>query len=187
MYTKINNGKLVYALRSRREFMRTQEQDRSPITRYAVKKDGWLVFLIVLAFLLPFLLGITLLITQPHNANNPIAGGLFAVVVGIGCWMFFFMCMYPSYYEITVSSLVVKSGRYHKVIPLSSIQKVYKPGVVSHATWSFDQLRVDYRVGKQSFLRALFVAPEDKSAFLHGLVERAGDLEMVDDTLVRRR
>jgi Bacterial PH domain len=166
--------------------MHTQKQDQPPITRYAVKKDEWLVFLLAFAFLAPFLLGITLLITQPHNANNPIAGGLFAIVVGIGCWVFFFMCMYPSYYEITASSLVVKSGRYCKVIPLSSIQKIYKPGVVSHATWSFDQLRVDYRVGKQSFLRALFVAPEDKTSFLRDLAERGDNLEVVDGTLVRR-
>ncbi len=95
--------------------------------------------------------------------------------------------MYPSYNEITSSTLIVKSGMLRKEIPLHSIQKVYSPRVVPHATWSFDQLRIDYRLPHQSFLHALFVAPEDKARFLQELVQYEDGLEIVDDMVVRRR
>jgi Bacterial PH domain len=163
-----------------------QTQDQSQVIRYRTKKDGRLVFLILSVFILPFILGIILVLARPQATNHPVVGGVILLLGGVICWILFFTLMYPSYYEITSSALIVKSGLYRRAIPLASIQKVYSPRVVPHATWSFDQLRVDYKLPHQSFLHALFVAPEDKTTFLQDLAEHEGDLAIVDGSLMRR-
>ena len=163
-----------------------QTRDQFQANRYRTKRDGRLMFLILSVFILPFILGIFFVLARPQNTNQPVVGGVILILVGIVCWILFFTLMYPSYNEITSSTLIVKSGMVRKEIPLHSIQKVYKPGIVPHAMWSFNQLRVDYRLPNQSFLHNVFVVPDDKTRFLQELAEREDGLEIVDGVLVRQ-
>ena len=153
-----------------------QKQGKGPlyVTRY--RKKGYSRLVIFLPFVI---IEDILLLTKPDTFIHPSIGTFVTLLAGIGFWLLFFTSVYPSYYEITLSALLVRSGLIRHVIPLISIQKVYPSHFVPHAKWPLNQLRIDYRLENQSSARPLFVVPEDETAFLHDLGERARNLGIV--------
>jgi hypothetical protein len=91
---------------------------------------------------------------------------------------------YPLNYEITASTLIVRSGFMPKEILLSSIEEVCPTkNPLSAPAWSFDRLYVSYRDGAKK--SAALISPEDKVAFMRELAERVIGLEVRGDCVVR--
>ncbi len=141
--------------------------------RYRKKQDGRFLTL------LPIVISDVFLTIQVSTATHPSLGKWIILLVGIVFIIFFFITTYPAYYETTPSALIVRSGLLRWVIPLTSIQKVYPSHFFPDAKWPLNQLRIDYKLEKQSSWRPLFVMVEDETAFLHNLAERARKLGIV--------
>jgi len=157
-------------------------QPHDQVTRYYSKKDTWIVALLCAALALPLILMISFLAIP----GIPlwviwemlfIEGGVVALVVGL---------TYSTYYEITPSSLMVRSGWIRWVIPLACIQQVFPTrNALSGPAWSLDRLQVDYE--KDSRPRFVLISPKDKLSFLQNLAESTEELEIRDDRVVRRQ
>jgi membrane protein YdbS with pleckstrin-like domain len=93
---------------------------------------------------------------------------------------------YPVNYEITTSTLEIRSGiLLHYKIPLSSIVRVVPTrSPLSSPAWSLDRLRIDYL--KNSKKRVIMISPKDKKIFLHELIERIPSLEFNGNMAVRK-
>ena len=141
--------------------------------RYRKKQDGRFLML------LPIIISDVFLTVQISTTTQSSLGKWIILLVGIVFVIFFLMMTYPAYYEITPSALIVCNGIQHMVIPLTSIQKVYPSHFVPDAKWPLNQLRIDYKLEKQSSWRPLFIMVEDETAFLHDLGERARNLDIV--------
>ena len=137
---------------------------------YRSKKDWWLVLLVWTAILLPFALGAFLIISGKTEA------GWYLLFVGgvTGAVVLWLTC--PLNYEITDSTLIVRSGFMRKEILLSSIQEVCPTkNLLSAPAWSLDRLYVSYADGAKR--SAALISPEDKVAFMRELAERVVALE----------
>ncbi len=141
---------------------------------YSTKKDLWLVIMIIFGGLV--LMGQTtaLLLTKGFNHR--------ATWLMLGATIFYGgvikLLAYPIYYEITSSSLKIRSGlllRYE--IPVSSIVGVCPTrNPLSAPALSLDRLRIDYV--KDGSSRFMLISPENKDAFLGELAKVAPDLEL---------
>ena len=146
---------------------------------YHSKKDAWLVLVVWIAILLPFVLGIYNLAIPSGNAQ---AGG-YLLFVGTLVAASVLLLTYPLYYEITSSRLVVRSGIMRTEIPLSCIEQVRPTrNPLSAPAWSFDRLRIDYR--KNSGASFMLISPEDKAGFMRDLVGSVAGLEVRGDRIV---
>ena len=148
--------------------------------RYHSKKDAWLIAIIVIAFLISLSSLILTLIT-PGALQQ---GGWVSVVVVVVVWVFVGSLIWPLYYEITPSALVVRGGLLHWEIPLSSIQQVLPShNMLASPALSLDRLRIEYtQNGKTRFM---LISPKNKSSFLRDLAQNAEKLELRDDSIVR--
>ena len=148
--------------------------------RYKSKKDAWLIVIIVIAFLISFLSLVLELIT-PGALQQ---GGWISVVVVVVVWAFIGSIIFPLYYEITPSMLVVRSGILHWEIPLSSIQHVHPShNMLTSPALSLDRLRIEYNQNNKT--RFMLISPKDKPGFLRDLAQNAGEFEVRDDGIVR--
>lgn len=129
--------------------------------------------------LLPIIISDVFLTVQVSTATHPSLGKWIILLLGIAFIIFFLMMTYPAYYETTPSALIVRSGLLRWVIPLTSIQKVYPSHFFPDAKQPLNQLRIDYWLENQSSVLPMFVVPEDETAFLHDLGERARNLGIV--------
>lgn len=148
---------------------------------YPSKKDSWIVALVAVP-------GFALVAAAIYHVfvrgmNDPatwsvLASALFYVaILGI--------LAYPVYYEITTSSLRIRSGLLQYRIPLSSIESVRPTrNPLSAPAWSLDRLRIDYR--KNGRLSFALISPENKVSFLRTLVQRTVNLELSGNEVVRR-
>ena len=92
--------------------------------------------------------------------------------------------IWPMYYEISPSELVVRSGFLHWEITLSSIQQVRPThNMLASPALSLDRLRIEY--SQKDKTRFMLISPKDKSSFLRNLAQNAGDFELGDDGIVR--
>ena len=93
---------------------------------------------------------------------------------------------YPVNYEITTSTLEIRSGIFlHYKIPLASIVRVVPTrNPLSSPAWSLDRLRIDYV--KNNKKRVIMISPKDKKAFLHELVERIPSLEFSGNVAMKK-
>jgi Bacterial PH domain len=148
--------------------------------RYKSKKDAWLIAIIAVAFLIS-LISLVLTLITPGALQQ---GGWVSVVVIVVVWAFVGSLIWPLYYEITPSELVVRSGFLHWEIPLSSIQRVQPShNMLSSPALSLNRLRIEYiRNGKTRFM---LISPKDKPGFLWDLAQNAVGLEQRDDGIVR--
>ena len=145
---------------------------------YRSKKDWWLVLLVWTAILLPFALGACLLISGKTEA------GWYLLFVGAVTGAVVLWLTYPLNYEITASTLIVRSGFMRKEILLSSIEEVCPTkNPLSALAWSLDRLYVSYVDGAQR--SAALISPEDKVAFMRELAERVIGLEVRGGCVVR--
>jgi uncharacterized membrane protein YdbT with pleckstrin-like domain len=148
--------------------------------RYKSKKDAWLFVLIAIAFLISFL-SLILTIITPGALQQ---GGWVSIVVVVVAWAFVASLIWPLYYEITPSELVVRGGLLHWNIPLSSIQQVHPShNMFASPSLSLDRLRIEYNQNGKT--RSMLISPKDKPGFLRDLVQYAEDLELRDDSIVR--
>lgn len=148
---------------------------------YHSKKDAWLVLVVWVAVLLPFVLGVYNLATPSGNAQ---VGG-YLLLVGMLIATSVLLLTYPLYYQITSSHLVVRSGILRTEIPLSSIEEIRPTrNPLSAPAWSLDRLRIDYR--KDGGVIFMLVSPEDKARFMRDLAGNVAGLEVKGERVVHR-
>ena len=148
--------------------------------RYKSKKDTWLIVIIAVAFLIS-LLSLILTILTPGALQQ---GGWVSVVVVIVVWAFVASLIWPLYYELTPTELIVRGGLLHWEIPLNSIQQVRPThNMLASPALSLDRLRIEYNQNDKT--RFMLISPKDKSGFLRNLAHNAGDFELRDDGIVR--
>ena len=148
--------------------------------RYKSKKDAWLIVIIAVAFLIS-LFSLVLTFITPGAIQQD---GWVSIVVVVVLWGFIASLIWPLYYEITPSELVVRSGLLHWEIPLSSIQQVLPThNMLASPALSLDRLRIEY--SQKDKTRFMLISPKDKSGFLRNLAQNAGDFELRDDGIVR--
>ena len=148
--------------------------------RYKSKKDAWLIVIIAVAFLIS-LFSLVLTFITPGAIQQD---GWVSIVVVVVLWGFIASLIWPLYYEITSSELVVRSGLLHWEIPLSSIQQVYPShNMLASPALSLDRLRIEY--SRNDKTRFMLISPKDKSGFLTDIAQNAGDFEVRDDGIVR--
>jgi hypothetical protein len=145
---------------------------------YRSKKDWWLVLLVWSAILLPFALGVY------HLLNTNKEAGWYLLFVGVVTGAVVLWLTYPLNYEITASTLIVRSGFMQKEILLASIEEVCPTkNPLSAPAWSLDRLYVSYRDGALKSMA--LISPENKGAFMRELTERAVGLEVQGECVVR--
>jgi len=148
--------------------------------RYQSKKDAWLIGILAVAFLIT-LISLVLTLITPGALQQ---GGWVSVVVVVVLWAFIGSLIWPLYYEITPSELVVRSGFLHWEIPLSSIQQVHPShNMLASPALSLDRLRIEYSQNGKT--RYMLISPKDKLGFLRDLAQNSGELELRDDGIVR--
>lgn len=148
--------------------------------RYKSKKDAWLIGIIAIAFLISLISLVLTFIT----AGAIQQGGWVSVVVVVVVWAFIASLIWPLYYEITPTELIVRGGLLHWEIPLSSIQQVLPThNMLASPALSLDRLRIEY--SQKDKTRFMLISPKDKSGFLRNLAQNAGDFELRDDGIVR--
>jgi len=148
--------------------------------RYKSKKDAWLIVIIAVAFLIS-LFSLVLTFITPGAIQQD---GWVSIVVVVVLWGFIASLIWPLYYEITSSELVVRSGLLHWEIPLSSIQQVHPShNMLASPALSLDRLRIEY--SRNDKTRFMLISPKDKSGFLTDIARNAGGFEVRDDGIVR--
>lgn len=147
--------------------------------RYPSKVDAWLAAILIAA------VGITLVSMLPvFLIPGAFAEAWWSVLLVLLIWGFVLSIIFPLYYEITPSSLLIRSGWTRREIPLSSIQGVVPSrNPISSPALSLDRLQVNYTQGVRP--RSILISPRDKTDFLLTLAENAGNLELQGDRLVR--
>lgn len=140
---------------------------------YATKKDLWIILIIFLGGLVILIQAGSLIVVKGFNHPGT------WIICGAAIFYFgiLWLLAYPVNYEITASTLEIRSGiLIHYRIPLSSIVRVSPTrNPLSSPAWSLDRLRVDYL--KNGKVRAILISPKDKEGFLGQLVKMAPDLE----------
>jgi len=150
--------------------------------RYRSKKDIAVVAILWVGLLIPFALGISSL----FNPSMPKVAGWFLITLGIVIVGLLLLLTYPLYYEITPTTLLVRSGVFRVKIPLDSIQEVFPERYLGNApAWSVDRLRVNYRTRWGT--RWVHIAPKDKGAFMQDLVVHAQGLVVQEGRVIRRQ
>lgn len=148
---------------------------------YPTKKDIWLVLIVAFGGFVIFLQGINLIIVKGFNH--------FETWILCVAFIFYFgilvLLAYPVTYEITTSTLEIRSGLLlHYEIPLSSILRVVPTrNPQSSPAWSLDRLRIDYL--KSSKKRVILISPKDQESFLGELRERIPSLEFNGNVAMR--
>lgn len=170
--------------------------------RYHSKKDPGLVALAWGGILIPFIPAILLLIlpmilpgiSRGLMIGLMIIGGLL-LFMGIALGAFLLSLTAPMYYEITPTTLRVRSGSHYLEIALNSIQQVFpsryplsspKSKINRNSpAWSLDRLQVDYRT--DGHVRFVLISPEDQLRFMQNLAENAEELEVREGRVMRRQ
>ena len=104
-------------------------------------------------------------VTFPDSARGP-ALALHAVgLIGLAVCVW---TLLGTYYVIDATSLIIRSGPFHWVVPLREIRSVRATrDAHSGPALSFDRLRIEYSGG-----RAILVSPREKELFLADLARR---------------
>jgi membrane protein YdbS with pleckstrin-like domain len=149
---------------------------------YPTKKDTWLVLIVAIGGFVLLVQVINLIIDKGfHHPEAWILSSVFIFYFGV-----LMLLAYPVNYEITTSTLEIRSGiLLHYKIPLSSIVRVVPTkNPLSSPAWSLDRLRIDYL--KNSKKRVIMISPKDKKIFLRELIERIPSLEFNGNMAVRK-
>ncbi|HZS75810.1 MAG TPA: PH domain-containing protein [Ktedonobacteraceae bacterium] len=132
--------------------------------------------------LIPFALGISDLL----NPGMPKGPGWFAIALGIVIAGLILLLTYPMYYEITPTTLLVRSGVFRMKVPLNSIQEVFPERYARSApAWSLDRLRINYR--NRWGTTWVHISPKDKGKFMQDLADHVEGLQVTDGRVIRRQ
>ena len=104
-------------------------------------------------------------VTFPDSARGP-ALALHAVgLIGLAVCVW---TLFGTHYLIDATSLVIRSGPFHWLVPLREIRSV-RPTRDPHSgpALSFDRLRIEYSGG-----RVILISPREKEEFLADLARR---------------
>ena len=100
-----------------------------------------------------------------------------SVVFEVVIWGGVLSLLFPFYYEITSSALLVRNGWIRREIPLSSIQRVFpSQNSLAVAALSLVRLKIEYTQDRRPGY--VLISPRDTSSCLRDLMDRAGGLEM---------
>ena len=147
---------------------------------YRSKKDWWLVALVCSALSLPFVLGIYNLLAVGGNRE----AGWYLLFVGTLSGAVVLWLTYPLNYEVTDTTLIVRSGFMRKEIMLSAIEEVGPTrNPLSAPAWSLDRLYVKYRDGERKSVT--LISPEEKAEFMLEVTVRGEGLELRGERVVR--
>jgi hypothetical protein len=128
---------------------------------YRSKVDGKIGLVSGLAFIVLILAAATF----PDSARGP-ALALHAVgLIGLAVCIW---TLLGTYYVVDATSLIIRSGPFHWVVPLREIRSVRATrDARSGPALSFDRLRIEYGGG-----RAILISPREKDEFLADLARR---------------
>ena len=148
---------------------------------YRSKKDWWLIALVWVAVLVPFAIGVYIMVA--HGGNNLAGWGLLVISIFTGALVL--LLTHPLYYEITAAKLIVRCGVVmRKEILLSSIVAARPTrNPLSAPAWSLDRLQIDYK--KEGGIGSVLISPQDKPGFLRELAGRADGLNVSGVPVVR--
>lgn len=149
-------------------------------SRHRTKIDAWLLAILVGAMVFSLADMLFVLVTV---GPLPIIGVI--VVLMLAIWAGVFSMIFPLFYEVTSSTLLIRSGWLRRRIPLNSIVRVFPTrNPRSAPALSLDRLQVEYLQG--GLTRSVLISPQDKSSFLLDLAMQDGDLYVQGEQLIRR-
>lgn len=140
---------------------------------YPSKRDTWLVAVMVIAGL--YSLAVAALVTS----EEPVSGlAVLSLVIAVDAFVFWIFV--KTFYVVTGTDLLVRSGPFRWTVPLSNIQQVRPTrNPLSSPALSLDRLEIRHARG------SLMISPEDKRAFLEDLVARTPGLVLRGDGAIR--
>jgi Bacterial PH domain len=128
---------------------------------YRSRVDGKIALVAGLAVVVLVVAGATL----PDRTHAPAPA---MHVVALFCLAVCVWTLLGTYYVIDATSLIVRSGPFHWIVPLREIRSVRPTrDVRSGPALSFDRLRIEYGDG-----RVLLISPREKAEFLADLARR---------------
>ena len=137
------------------------------------KRDTWLMAVLVIAGLSS--LSAALVVPPGEPSSGLALFSLLAAVDAFVLWIFV-----RTFYVVTGTDLLVRSGPFRWTIPLNDILQVHPTSnPLSSPALSLDRLEIHHARGE------LMVSPEDKRAFLEDLVARTPGLVLRGDGAVR--
>jgi Bacterial PH domain len=153
------------------------------------KKDWWLAGLLSLFTAALLVGGGSLIGFALVGGGWPpvIPGAALLLVGGMLLWILF-----GTNYEITETSLLIRSGPFRWTMQLNAIEDVVPaqgmggPVIECNFGLAVRGLRVRYRTKSGRLSWPLRIAPQDRAAFLLELSERLPGLEVKDDGSLRR-
>ena len=145
-------------------------------TSYPSKRDTWLTVLIWVSTTLVLVSGVGILLADASLLQRAIFFSFGLATAGFMLWI-----LYGTFYRVTDTELIVRSGPLRYTIPLAGIRSVAPTrSPLSGPACSLDRLQVD--AGKVSVL----ISPAAKEAFLRDLAGRACGLHLEGVALVRK-
>lgn len=137
------------------------------------KRDAWLMAVLAVAGLYSLAVAAVVTFTGPGPGLAVLA--LLAAVYAFVAWIFV-----KTFYIVTETDLLVRSGPFRWTIPLDDIQKVQPTrNPLSSPALSLDRLEILHSRG------SLMISPEDKRGFLEDLVVRTPGLVLRGDGAIR--
>lgn len=137
------------------------------------KRDTWLMAVLVLAGLLSFSVAAAAIFEEPGPGLATLSLAL--AVDSFVVWIFL-----RTYYVVTETDLLVRSGPFRWTIRLSDIQQVRPTrNPLSSPALSLDRLEILHARG------FLMISPQDKRGFLEDLVARTPGLVLRGEGAVR--
>jgi hypothetical protein len=157
---------------------------------YPGGRDWWLVGLLT-GVASPMVVGGDALLSLAIVTGQYLAlvpGTVLLLVGGMLVWVIF-----GTNYEITETSLILRSGPFRWTVPLDAIEDVVPAGwgrsgafMEMNLSLSVRGLFVRYRKKNGGLSWPIRIAPRDRAAFLLELAERLPGLEVKDDGSLRR-
>ena len=145
-------------------------------TTYRSKRDRWLTVLIWVSATLVTASGVGILLTDASLLQRLIFLLLGLVTAGLMLWI-----LYGTFYRLTDTDLVVRSGPFRYTIPLDGIRSVAPTrSPLSGPACSLDRLQVD-AAGS-----SVLISPAAKHAFLRDLAGRSRGLDLEGVVLLRK-
>jgi hypothetical protein len=147
-------------------------------TTYPSKRDTWLTVLIWVSATLVVISGAGILLSEASLLQRAIFFLLGLATAGLMLWI-----LYGTFYRLTDTDLIIRSGPFRYAIPLSEIRSVAPTrSPLSGPACSLDRLQVDAR-GPAS---GVLISPAAKDAFLRDLAGRSRGLSFEGVLVVRR-
>ncbi len=147
---------------------------------HQTKVDWWLGLLVGAGMAAPLVIGICVVASNSGPPQSWVT-----LLTPVLAWVAVGLVAYPTRYEISERELTIRSGLLRWKIPVCDIQGAQPTrNPLSAPAWSLDRVRIDHeKGGKTGFA---LVSPQDKSAFMRDLAAVDEDLELQEDSVVRR-